>query len=308
MDFRQLYYFLSVCEHNCIAQAAQSLFISPQALSKAISQLEKEFQMSLFSRTPQGLILTEAGEQLRTLGLPILESVTALQGEMASLYQRSQGVLLLGITSTLDFFLGATAFEKFQSTHSPYKIVVNEHSHTDCEDSVASGAMFAALTYGSSDKPSVKTIPLMKRQRVCLVPKDSPLAKKSLIRISDLRGYPIVSSINSYSLNMFNNLCRDRGFDSKIYRVDDITTMLVFCHERGCIGITIDYLLLRSFPWRRNLIALPIALDEFYSPVNLIVNSAAYERKDVQEIISYIQDLVLEKNKHIPTYPFEFHE
>ena len=62
MDFRQLYYFLSVCEHNCIAQAAQSLFISPQALSKAISQLEKEFQMSLFSRTPQGLILTEAGE------------------------------------------------------------------------------------------------------------------------------------------------------------------------------------------------------------------------------------------------------
>lgn len=56
------------------------------------------------------------------------------------------------------------------------------------------------------------------------------------------------------------------------------------------------------------MIALPIALDEFYSPVNLIVNSAAYERKDVQEIISYIQDLVLEKNKHIPTYPFEFHE
>lgn len=197
MDFRQLYYFLSVCEHNCIAQAAQSLFISPQALSKAISQLEKEFQMSLFSRTPQGLILTEAGEQLRTLGLPILESVTALQGEMASLYQRSQGVLLLGITSTLDFFLGATAFEKFQSTHSPYKIVVNEHSHTDCEDSVASGAMFAALTYGSSDKPSVKTIPLMKRQRVCLVPKDSPLAKKSLIRISDLRGYPSFSSMAS---------------------------------------------------------------------------------------------------------------
>ena len=308
MEFRQLYYFQKVCEYNSIARAAQSLFISPQALSKTIAQLEDEFQMPLFSRTSQGLILTKAGERLRELGQPILESVAALQGEMTSLYQRSQGVLSLGITSTLDFFLGQSPFEEFQRSHAPYIVIVSERSHTECESAVDSGAMVAALTYGSSDKQTVETIHLMKRQRVCLIPKDSPLAKKDLIHIDDLKGYPLVSSINSYSLNMFYDLCHDRGFDSKIYRVDDITTMLTFCQERGYIGISIDYLLFRSFPWKSNLVALPIAFDEFYCPVNLIVNKTAYKQKTVQDFISFIQQTVLEKKDLVPQYPFEFHE
>lgn len=306
MEFRQLYYFLKVCEYNSIARAAQSVFISPQALSKTIAQLEEEFQMSLFSRTSQGLVLTKAGERLRELGQPILESVTALQGEMTGFYQRSQGVLSLGVTSTLDFFLGNLPFEEFQRIHTPYRVVVSERSHIECESAVASGAMIAALTYGSSDKQSVETIPLMKRQRVCLVPPNCPLAQKNQIRIDDLKGYPIVSSINNYSLNMFYELCQRRGFDAKIYRVDDITTMLTFCQERGYIGITIDYLLLRSVSWKANLIALPIALDEFYCPVNLMINTEAYKQKIVWDLIEYIQKIVKEKKNLVPQYPFQF--
>lgn len=305
MELRQLHYFLQVCQYNSISQAAQSVFISPQALSKTISQLEEEFQMPLFSRTARGLILTEAGELLRSLGQPILESVTALSSEMSALNQRSRGLLSLGVTSTLDFFLKNFDFEEFQRTHNPCSVVFSEHSHIECEAAVASGAMVAALTYGTSDNPEVETIHLMNRQRVCLVSNDSPLAKKRLIHIDDLKGYDIVSSINSYSMQMFCGLCRERGFEPKIYRVDDITTMLRFCQERGYIGITIDYLWFHFIPWKVDLVAIPIAFDECYSPVNLIVNKTAYKQKNVSAVVSYIQQVVLEGN-YLPQHPFEF--
>lgn len=306
MEFRQLHYFLKVCEYNSIARAAQSVFISPQALSKSIVQLEKEFQMPLFSRTSHGLVLTEAGEQLRKLGTPIMESIHHLHAEMNGLYQSSHGLLSLGVTSTLDFFLEKKSLEQFYALHPEYKIIVSEHSHTICEEAVASGEMIAALTYGESDKRDVTTMNLMNRQRVCLVPLESPLARKDLIHISDLKGHQIVSSINNFSLNLFYSRCRERGFEPEVYRVDDIMTMVNFCCERGYIGISIDYLLLWSSFRKMNLVAIPIALDEFYSPINLMVNSERYKQKIVQELVEHIKQTAMKKKELVPNYPFAF--
>lgn len=42
MEFRHLEYFLAVCEHPSITKAAESLYISQQALSRCIQGLETE--------------------------------------------------------------------------------------------------------------------------------------------------------------------------------------------------------------------------------------------------------------------------
>ena len=48
MEIRQLKYFLAVADQRSFVNAANVLFISRQAVSKAIAQLETELNVELF--------------------------------------------------------------------------------------------------------------------------------------------------------------------------------------------------------------------------------------------------------------------
>ena len=52
MNFLNLHYFLVTAEEMSITRAAKRLFISQQALSAHISNLEKEYGVPLFDRSP----------------------------------------------------------------------------------------------------------------------------------------------------------------------------------------------------------------------------------------------------------------
>lgn len=61
MELRQLKYFLAVADQRSFVSAANSLYLSRQAVSKAISQLEEELGVELFMRDTSGAFLTPAG-------------------------------------------------------------------------------------------------------------------------------------------------------------------------------------------------------------------------------------------------------
>ncbi len=64
MELRQLRYFLSVADNRSFVSAASALFISRQAVSKAVSQLESELGVELFVRDTSGAFLTPTGMML----------------------------------------------------------------------------------------------------------------------------------------------------------------------------------------------------------------------------------------------------
>ena len=54
-------YFIKVADKQSLSYAAEELFISQQALSTSIKNLETEFKTKLFIRTPRGMSLSEDG-------------------------------------------------------------------------------------------------------------------------------------------------------------------------------------------------------------------------------------------------------
>ena len=302
MDSRQLIYFLRVCEYSNITQAAQSLYISPQALSKTISRLEDEFHMPLFLRTVHGLVLTEAGKLLQDLGRPIADSMNDLSLQMSALYQRSHHHFTLGITSTLDFFLGEHAFDEFCQAHPTYTASFAEYTHSLCETYVSNGFLVAALTYGPASKPELELLPLFKGRWICVMSKASPLAQKSIIHIQDLKGTNLVGSINQYSLQTLHSACKQSGFEPNIYLADDTLTTLHLCSEHNYIGNTTDNLLFRTSIRNPNLAAVPFSIDEFPYPINLIVNSELYKQRIVQDFVSCIKNVALLRQNIVSEY------
>lgn len=61
MELRQLRYFLSVADCRSFVSAAAGLYVSRQAVSKAVSQLEEELGVTLFMRDTSGAFLTPTG-------------------------------------------------------------------------------------------------------------------------------------------------------------------------------------------------------------------------------------------------------
>ena len=62
MELKQLSYIVTIAEEKSLTRAAEKLFVSKPALSLQLSRLEKEEGLPpLFSRTRNGLVLTDAG-------------------------------------------------------------------------------------------------------------------------------------------------------------------------------------------------------------------------------------------------------
>ena len=62
MRTEQLKYLVDVAETKSMSKTAERMFVSPQAVSQSIKQLETELDIELFVRTSQGVSLTKLGE------------------------------------------------------------------------------------------------------------------------------------------------------------------------------------------------------------------------------------------------------
>ena len=74
VEFKHISYFIEACNHNSISKAAESLYISQQALSRVISTLEKELGCRLFKRSIKGIELTADGTYLYNRFHPVVMS------------------------------------------------------------------------------------------------------------------------------------------------------------------------------------------------------------------------------------------
>lgn len=72
VNFLHLKYFLMVAEELNITRAAERLYISQQSLSNHISNMERELNVKLFTRSPK-LALTYAGDLLVDTATQILD-------------------------------------------------------------------------------------------------------------------------------------------------------------------------------------------------------------------------------------------
>ena len=101
MELRQLKYFLTVADTRSFVSAAGVLFVSRQAVSKAIGQLEAELGVELFVRDSSGAFLTPAGlmfyDRVRSSVMELEQVRMEMQRFGPRYLQRVRVVLGMGI-------------------------------------------------------------------------------------------------------------------------------------------------------------------------------------------------------------------
>ena len=97
MSITQLRYFIAVAESLNITQVAEHFHVSPSAISYAIRELEKEYQVKLFHRANNKLALTELGRSSCRHATNLIEHYDTF---CAELHNGSQEAQTLKIVTT----------------------------------------------------------------------------------------------------------------------------------------------------------------------------------------------------------------
>ena len=102
MQIKQLEYLLKIVECGSITKAASELYVSQPNLTKAIHQLEEEFDIKILSRKPRGVDLTLDGKNFVYYAKSVVSSVQALTDNCRKEHHTTHSRLFLA-TQQLDF-------------------------------------------------------------------------------------------------------------------------------------------------------------------------------------------------------------
>ncbi len=234
MDIRQLKNFIAVAEERNIGRAASRVHMTQPPLTRQIHALENDLGVSLFTRTPRGVDLTQAGEAL----LKDARSICGLAeqaAERAQLASRGQiGRLDVGVFGTAMFDILPRLLSGFAQTHPQVKLALH-HGPTPVQVSALRQGRVLLVFERMLPNETDIAVELVAREKVLVALHQSHrLASKKAIAMQDLRGVPLImqSAPLSQLANVTLDLCRANGFEPKMaHLAPDVVTgaMMVSC-------------------------------------------------------------------------------
>ena len=196
MDLRQIKYFLTVAEERNITKAAKKLHLSQPPLSRALIELEKEFNCKLMIRgkrsitlTPEGLALKRRGEQLITL-------TNMTKSEILNMEQGLSGTLYIGHVDSDGPTLIAEWISSFKKKYPNVTYNLWCGTVDDLTDRLKSGLIDLAITMSPSSSDMIEGIKVFSEDWVAIIPSKHPLSKnkKPNVNVKELINEDLIIS------------------------------------------------------------------------------------------------------------------
>jgi LysR family transcriptional regulator, nitrogen assimilation regulatory protein len=245
MDLRRLRTFVAVAELGTVSKAALHLRIGQPALSRQISDLQRELGLRLFDRVGRGLVLTAEGEQFLGDCRAVLGHVDVL-GERVELLRRGdRGVLKVAappqtIESVLSTFLPRYA-ERFPNVH----VKLTEALGRDQTPMLERGEVHVGIRHDPGD-PRFASLVLPADEVLAACTPSLELGHAGMIDIGRLAAYPLLLLDSGYSVRrLFNAACRLADVEPNIVLESRAPHTLLALAEAGQ-GVAIIPSLLRT--------------------------------------------------------------
>lgn len=195
MEIRVLKYFLAVAREGSITKAANSLHLTQPTLTRQLQELEKELRQKLLIRgkykvslTPEGIILKKRAEE-------IIEMVEKTEAEFNSLSEDISTDIYIGSGETDSMKYIAEVMKDLQTNYPKIKFHIYSGNAEDVTEKLDKGLLDFGVLIQPIDLSKYDSITLPQKDIWgVIMRKDSPLAKKKVITLKELRSVPIIAS------------------------------------------------------------------------------------------------------------------
>jgi DNA-binding transcriptional LysR family regulator len=258
-DLSDLRAFVASADFGSFRAAADSLNISPSALSRRVEKLESALGVRLFERTTRKMELTVAGRSFVEKARNVLAELESSLFGMEDLGRRLTGLVTIAcVPSAVSFFL-PNALKAYHQTYPGIRVRLIDETSSVVFLAVARGEADFGLTYIGTQEPDIEFTPILQDPFVLACQRDHPLAGKRSVSWAEIAQYPdymlLAQGSGNRTLidNALANAVRQPSWFCEVQHVPALVSMI----EAG-LGIGIVPKLALPRDRHRSLVSIPV--------------------------------------------------
>ncbi|WP_035357144.1 LysR family transcriptional regulator [Edaphobacter aggregans] len=250
MELRHLRYFTAVVKWKGYREASRRLFVAQPAISQAVSDLEHELGVKLFSRAQRTARLTEEGALFYVEAVRTLEQAEIAMNTARRAAKGEIGRLSIGFLGPATYSFLPELVRRFKALYPGVKLTLQDTIPLQLEQAFDQGTVDVAFTRALTPERS-KTYSshlIYKDPLMAVLPK-SRLVKGERVRIADLANDRFVLFYRDGSPALFDaitGLCNEAGFSPKIENEPNVMQTVVSLVEAdegaGIVPASMRYL------------------------------------------------------------------
>ena len=232
MTIKQIEYFIKTCECGNITLAAEDLYASRSAVSKAIRELEEEFGVTLLERSKNGVVPTREGEQLLRTAVSFQSGYEYLKRTLESMNNVHEKVIRVALTRSCSNLFYDRLLIPYLEKDPEIRFAVHEYNALEAVGRMDSGEYDFAMAPSVMDTNRFETVSLSNNRTCLVVPEnDERFADKENISIEDIADIPLAFATASAPIeitlsNALGSLGRSCNVALKTSDFDMISDMM----------------------------------------------------------------------------------
>lgn len=269
MTLQQLKYAIEISNRGSINEAAKRLFITQPSLSNAIMELEKELNITIFTRTNKGISVSVDGAEFLGYARQVIEQSELLETR----YLNSKPSAQHFSVSTQHYAFAVNAFVDLIREYGidEYEFTLRETKTYEIIEDVKNLKSELGILYINEFNKKVlnklfkdnnlKFTTLFQAKPHIFISVKNPLTRKSFVTLEDLEQYPCLSfEQGEYNSFHFSEEILSTISRKKSIRVSDRATL--FNLLIGLNGYTISTGVITPDLNGDNIVSVPLKVDE----------------------------------------------
>lgn len=277
--------FLKTVEYGSFTKAAEVLHYSQSGISRMISDLEREWNLSVLERGRSGVRLTSDGMKL----LPFVQSICLeyqnLQAQVDELGGLQSGLIRIGTISSIATHWLPAVIKDFQKDYPNIEYELLLGGYSEIENWILSGRVDCGFLLLPA-APELESVQLMRDELMVILPVDHPLADCERFPLEALADEPFMLLEKGEKSEVSDILCQ-RGIAPKILFTTGDDYAIMSMVENG-IGISIlPELILQRSPY--HIVKKPLDKPA-YRDIGLGLRDAKSVSAAVRKFLEYCED------------------
>ncbi|MEC1524523.1 LysR family transcriptional regulator [Neobacillus niacini] len=285
MELRDLKSFIEVVIHQSFTKAAAHSYLSQPSFSKAVKKLEEELEVELFDRSTRHLRLTDAGQIVYEQAQKALESLNEITILLDDLKNVVSGEIKIGIPPLIGTLFFPNIARQIQETYPNLSLHLVERGAKLIGQLVENGQVDLGIVVLPADTSKFNVHPFITDEFVLYVHKKHPLAKRSIVGISELKDEKFILFSDEFTLHDYiKNVCLEAGFIPKVSYQSSQWDLIVELVSSE-FGITLLPKSIYSKQNNPNVQIVPLAEPTLHWRLGIITKKEAYHSYALKEVL-----------------------
>lgn len=184
MEIKQLRAFLAVAAAHSFLGAAEQLYVTRQAVSKTVTQLEDDLGVKLFVRGQSGTELTPAGAYFYPQARALVADFDRLEREMTQMEHRNRPKLRICMAEGVNLIFTKRILQYAVEHAAEMEIQLSTCRDADCDNALVNYRADVVLSFTPQNGRSIVNSVIMECPLVFLVNKTNSLAAHQRMELS----------------------------------------------------------------------------------------------------------------------------